>query len=62
MGTQPRASRPKVSEQTEAWIGMVRERLEGYNGDNSERDQGHYDGLIEALALMMQAQVTGGDR
>jgi len=39
---------------------MVRDRLDTFKGDNSERDQGHYDGLIEALAIMMKALVGAG--
>jgi len=39
---------------------MMQDRLDTFKGDDSERAQGHYDGLIEALAIMMKAQVGAG--
>ena len=54
-----RTRRPVISDQTETFVRMMQERLETYNGDSSERELGHYDGLIEALAIMMRAQIGG---
>ena len=58
MSSQVRTRRPVITDQTETLVRMIQARLDTFNGDNSERDQGHYDGLIEALALCMQAQIT----
>ena len=57
---EQRRRRTAVSEQTEQFVLMMQDRLDTFKGDNSERDQGHYDGLIEALAIMMKALVSAG--
>jgi len=53
-----KARRPVITDQTETWIRMVQDKLESFSGDDSERSQGHYDGLVDALSMMMQATVA----